>query len=326
MQLKRARYSGMVPAVINAARLGYRAYQGYGAVKRKFGEMMQSKQPVAPTPVTTQFDTKTLYRRKRASRAFRRKARRYRSFVKKSIGAVDTRNEKQRVLFYDNFRMTTTANTQGCFLAYFNLYGGNTGTAGMRDLYNMETGLGDAVNSMTRTYYRSALMEVAIKNTDATNGMYVDVYYYTCRKDFKPSVSFQSLFDGSFTNLPTNMGGLSQTGGTYGASPFLAKEWTGFFKIFKKTTTLLGAGNQMDFTLSKKKNFVVEFAKVNDYGALKGLTIGCVVIIYGLPNSAVDGTAGQPLATGCNVNVTRSYTLTSNRPGLVDAGASVLTS
>jgi len=327
MGLKRARTVGLVPAAINAARLGYQAYQSYQGIKRKYNEYKGGNAGAGRSapPITTQFDSRTLYRRKRASRRFRRKAKKYHRFVKKVIAAGDHRLEKQRVLFVDNTALNASANAQVCSIGRFMLYGGNTGVAAQRDLYLMETGLGDTSTSQTSTYYRSAHMEVAIRNS-GTDGCYVDVYYYKTRRDFKPSVNLDTHFQNSYSNMPSNMGGSNQAYTTYGVTPFLAKDWTSYFTIFKKTSTLLGAGSQMDFTLSKKKNFMVDFDRVTNQGCLKGITIGCIVVVYGLPNQLTDSTAGQPVAATVNVNVTRTYTLTSNRSGLVDAGATVLTS
>jgi len=327
MQLaKRGRYSGIASGLINGARLGYQLYSKYSAAKRSYNNAFGSSAPAsAPGPVTTNYDSKVMYSRKRASPKFRRKARRYRKFVKKVLNANDYQKEKQRVLFIDNVRITSLANSQVMATQYLNLYGGNTGTAGYRDLLQMENALGDTSTANTKTYYRSAHMEVAIKNT-GSDGCYVDVFYYISRKDFKTGQDFGALLTNSFSNMPSNMGGSIQTTLMYGTTPILAKEFTENFKIFKKTTTLLGAGNQMDFALSKKKNFVCDYTKASNIGSLKGLTMGVILVVYGLPNTATDATAGQPVAAAVNCNITRSYTLTSNRTGLVDAGCCLITS
>lgn len=324
IQLKRARYTGLVPAAVNAVRLGYGAYQNYQRFKRSWNGAPKET-PSAPSAITTQYDSKVMYRKRRGSRMFRRKARRYRKFVKKVVAANDTRLEKQRVLFIDNFQLASAANAQNTQIGKTVCYGGNTGVAGQRDLYLMETALGDSASSLTRTYFRSCHMEVAIKNIGA-DGCYVDVYYWKTNKDFKIATNLDTHFNGSFNDMPSNIGGLNQTNTTYGASPFLAKDFTTYFSFYKKTSTLLGAGAQMDFAVSKKKNFVSDFSLVNNNGALKGITFGVLIVVYGLPNSASDGTAGQATAATINVNVTRTYTFTSNRPALVDAGATVLTS
>lgn len=330
-----------IARAINAGRRAYNAYRTvrtlnnyYQVARRAFPSTSSaSKRPRTEEmarnggsgAITYQNDSRVMYRRKRASKRFRRKAKRYAKFCKKVIAAADRRNEKQKVLFVDNVRWTSTANTQNFFAQFLNLYTATGSGAGERDLDRMNIGVGDTSTSNTRTYYRSAHMEVSILNTSA-NAIYIDLYYYVCRKPTEAGASVVGFLNAGFSDSPTNMGGTTLSMTTYGVTPFQSKEFCSFFKIYRKTSTLLQAGQYMEFALKKSKNFLIESDYIEEYTHLKGKTIGVVAVMYGAPNTATDLTAGQPLAASANVNITRAYTLTSNRPGLVDSGTTLLTS
>lgn len=275
----------------------------------------------ASLPITAQRDFNVIYRRKRAPWKVKRRAKRYRKFCKKVINAVDTRNEKQKVLFVQNGVLNSIAGTQACYSNTFQLYSVNISTtAGQRDMANMISGLGDTSTSETKTYFRSGQMEVVLQNK-GTGAAYVDLYYYVARKDSGEPVTTQALVDQGFTGSPTNMGGSNLLSGTYGATVFQSKDFCQVFKIYRKTSALVPSGQFFEFNLRSSKNKIIDRDDIiRSPGALKGLTQGVVMIIYGAPNT----TDGAPVATEFTYNVTRTYTLTNPRPGLVDSGAGVL--
>ena len=133
--------------------------------------------------VTTQQDTATLYRRRRAPKWLRRKAKRYQRFVGKVLRANDTRLATQRVLLVNNFLGTaSTLGTQQVHSVGLNMYGNQVLNPGYRDLYQMYTAYGANSGSTRKMYFKSAHMEVAVTNTTAFS-TYVEMYEFVCRKD-----------------------------------------------------------------------------------------------------------------------------------------------
>lgn len=324
MGIKRKRSWGSPRNYVNLAWNG--AKLAYSLAKRWKGGSGRTRDVSDDIPITNQYDSKVMYRRKRASKQFKRKAKKYKKFVKKVLAANDHRNEKQKVQFNNTGRLTAAANAQITHAQYFELYGGATGVDGFRDLERMITALGDTSTSQTRNYFRSAHLEASLLNTGSAS-MYVDMYHYICRKNTGGSGATPQVFlDAGYTSSPTNMGGSSLAGGTVGVTPFQSSEFCSYFKIIKKTSTLLGAGQAMDFQINEFKNRIFKYDDMQDHGCIKGVTRGVLLICYGVPNTATDGTAGQPVACSVNYNVQRSYTLSSNRSGLVDSGTSLLSS
>lgn len=273
--------------------------------------------------VTTQQDSRVVYKRKRANKRFRRKAKRYYKFVRKTLAAVDHRAEKQKVLFVQKGLIVSAVGAQTMAADAFICYGMNGLVAGNRDCMQMLTGLGDTSTSKTKTYFRSCYMDISLTNLPVeadAQSVYVDVYHYICRKDVPKGEQLTAVINDGFVDSPTNMGGSTLASTTYGATLFQSSQFCEFFKIIKKTTSLLPSNGTLDLSVKVSRNNVKDYEDVFNCSYKRGLTRGVVVVVYGVPYASGDARPGN-----VTFNVTRTYTLTSNRPGLVDSGTSLLT-
>lgn len=269
--------------------------------------------------VTNQYDHKVLYKRKRASWRVRQKARRHKNFVNKVLAANDTRLEKQKIVFQTNKLngVTVSGEMRACS-GGLNLFGCKFANADFRDLSQIIAGLGATAASPRKIYFRSAILEATLLNP-TSNDMFVECYYYRARTDTGTSAgTVDDIFTAGLDT--TNLGGTTLTNTTYGTSPFQSKDFCEKFKIWKKTTTLLGAGLSMDVTLQSNKNRVIDTNMTLDKGFLKSLFQGIFIVYYGKPDPAT----GIPTVVNLAISSVRTYSCTID--GVLDAGTSLLTS
>lgn len=280
-------------------------------------------------PVTSQFDVRTTYKGKRLSSRGKKNLRRKRTFTRKVLKAADTRNAIQKLLFVENIRMTSAANAQQMSGSHTYMNAINGSAAGDRDINQIFVAIGDTTTSHTKLYTHSNHMDLSILNTGA-NGCYVECYYWVGRKrlstnltwDAAPITTLDQGLQSGLTAQPTNAGGTTLQRTTYGATPF-QNMLTKFIKIYKKQVIHLGVGQITDISLGNTGDRLLSM-ELTDGILLDKRSKGVILLLYGDPNTAVDATAGQPLAASINYNVTRTYNVTSDRPGLVDQGTSLL--
>jgi len=151
---------------------------------------------------------------------------------------------------------------------------------------------------------------------------YVDMYYFVARKDCpNDNTDFSGLIAAGFSGSPTNMGGSTLSATTYGATLFQCQEFCQYFKIYRKTSTLLSPDGVMEAHCKISKNFLFNREAVGGILGRKGITSGVIIFHYGIPSDA----DGLPVASTISYNITKTYTLSSNRSGLVDSGTTLLT-
>lgn len=269
--------------------------------------------------VTFQTDQATTYVRRRASRRFRRKAKRYYKFVKKVIAAGDTRNEKQRILFVTQVGWANSvAGSQDSTGEGLQLYGGGAGT-NFRDMSQIFTAVGASNSSDQKVYMRAAHLECQIKNNSQDTLAYVELYYYRARKDTPASIgTINNYYTNGFdaNNLAT---GSNMIGTTYGATPFHSGDFCEHFKIYKKRVLRIPAGQSVEINYKDSKNRLVDYQDFLDKTAVKGITSGIFAIYYGDSNSS-----GVPQIADLAISCTRTYMFT--HPKYPDTGSTVLTS
>jgi len=321
-------------AAYGAGRLAAAAVEGVAKRIRRFASGESGN--TGGSVVTNQFDARTVYRRKRLNRRGRRRLRRKLRFVSRVRKGIQEDKEPQQVVFRENFRITSEPNAQAMFGGKCFLYSLEGIGAGNRDISRIVgTGAGDSATSVTKYYFTHAGMELSIKNVSATNDCYLELYYWVGRKRLNGSNSIgglgavsnlDGLINSGFAAAPANLstaGSLDDT--TFGATPFQNIALLQFVKIYKKVVIHLSPGQITDINLSQNRNTMFDgFMQISQICWDKRAK-GVMIVQYGGPNTEIDTTAGQPLASDCNYQVVRSYNFTNDRAGLVDASAQILT-
>lgn len=321
---------------IEAAKAGIRAGQAVSRLIKRF--KVSSTQTESggndAGPVTDQYDARTVYRRKRLGRRQRKRLHRKKRFRARVSKVLADSKAIQMVLFRDNGFFTSVANGQNTVSDIFTLYSlGSSGVSSQRDVYNIMTASGDGGTSITPFYFRAAMAEISLKNT-GTNGLYCELYYWIGRKKLQAGMalggstvaSISSLFQNGMAAEPQNLsGGTTCAQTTFGVTPFQCNPLLEFVKIVKKQVIHMSPGQITDVVLKSFGDKRYEWEDLPN-NVLDRRSKGIIIVFYGDPNAATDGTAGQPLATQLSASVVRTYHFVNDRPANVDYSCQTLAS
>lgn len=283
--------------------------------------------------VTTQKDSRYIYRKKRMPR---RQRRRWKSFVRK-VNAVNERDMGTRTVVFSGYvDMTSTSAVDQSVLS-FSLYGQRSALAIHNDLRNISqlensgnptAAAGSTVSPTSHFFFQSGILDITFRNTSTfrTGGVLVpapeaqielDVYEIICRQDFATSgTNYDSLGqamlnEGNQEPIIGNTAGYSRiTPQLRGCTPFdqpTALSRLGV-KILKKTKYFIPNGNTITYQMrDPKRHSCLQRELADELGANKPGWTRWLYVVYKLVpelvKGSVDGTYQEMIACG----VTRKY-------------------
>lgn len=302
----------------------------------RYASRSSNRPSTSSAPVTSQYDARTTYRRKKLSRKGKRILKKRARFTRRVLKGLQADKEPQMVLFKDNFQISSLADGQNIGIGGgMTLYSLDGNVVGSRDVKRILDASSDSNVSVTKFYMRSAHLDLSMKNI-GTDGCYVEIYYWVGRKSFATNNNqgglgeidtFAKLVDSGYAQQPANLtGGGTLTKLIYGTTPFQNSLITEFMKIIKKTVIHLGPGQIADVSLSSTRDFVIDGWQQVSGRLFNRRSKGIMIVQYGEPNSLSTADSGKTLASTVNYNVTRTYHFTNDRSGLVDISGQLLTS
>lgn len=316
---KPRRWGRYAPYVRTAARLW---------MNRSMTKTRTTKPQAANFSMTTQHDSRLVYKKRRMPR---RKRRVWRNFKRKAQYISNTQNPRNTIVKTNYITGSCSVNQQ--MVVTLSLYPGYNGSDNaLEDIRDCQT-LANQTNAeseaqTTNMFFRSGFMEATIVNTKGTT-VYCDAYWCYAKKD--AIITPQTILSNGFKtttqavdgdNLPNAVGvGTAVTENTLGITPFQSSEFCQHFSIWKKTRYILGTGNTVQLEWRDPKNrFLNPDSKFisGDWTVLKGWTKTWVLIFYTVP-SKVDTTTYKSLnLDNDDIRITRNANYVFN---LVDAGS-----
>lgn len=190
-------------------------------------------------------------------------------------------------------------------------------------MLRLANALGDSAAAQTQLRLKSALLEITLSNAGA-NDLFAEVYTVKSRGFYSSGGTFASAYSAGLTGAPAALtGGTSLTTGTYGATPFLNREWCSSWKIVSKQTVKLAVGASTNLVLKARPARIrnLDDNQLASYAADR-YTMGYIIVHYGIPNT----TTGVPVATTIAWNAVKTYLVESPRSAGLTASAQTLTS
>jgi len=289
-----------------AARAAWRAGQGAGRImknwlkrgsKKTVGREDTNSGTAASTfgNLTSQYDTARLYRKKRAPRRVRRRAKRFMRSLKWGLDKLQ--GMKTALISWRSTHSvipTTIADAQG--VVGLNIYGfGNNQYAGninhgngdMWWIMSRENGGDPTVDSASRKLrFRSCVMNVNIINTSDTEGephaIIVDVYHVLCKQSCDDTnhtgdtadLWSESIRELSGTNFPTEITNARADGVT----PFDAPTFGKYYTVKGVRRYRLDEGGYFNLQLRDPANYVLGMSDLLDMDHKRGITEGYIFV------------------------------------------------
>lgn len=269
------------------------------------------------TGVTTQYDRKTVYRKKYMPK---RKKKAWKRFVKKVGASLMKAIGTKTVVLNDALEQTIVGNTQSWVsIAIYGKNGANSTTTscGMIDLDVIFRNDAELVNSYTsRAQFFSAVLDITIANnsyytdgvtTNDNLSIEVDVYEVVFKKDGIDANRLSELVNQAQSNTPLINTGVPEIAlVNRGVTPWdLPDMLSRGVSIVKKTKYMLSKGQVATYQFRDPRNMQFRTDNIIDSDsnfAIKGKTRGFFVVFKGVPTM-------QPAAVTkkMSVGVTRKY-------------------
>lgn len=304
-------------AGLRLAATGIRYAGRYAA--RRAGEYM--KGGGYQQPMTSQKDTRLIYKKKSMPR---RKRKQWTSFKKKVTAVQISNTQLQMVCRQQTMFLTTIANASACcFTGLYGLAGGvgSTGTTGVAsgtgqcdDISDIFVGkyVSAAASAGRKLMFASACLDVHVQVTGAAN-MILEVYEISARKDFAAmSAAYdqvEEIYNQAFADLPVMAGGLpSAVGSNLGTTPFNSKTFCQYFKINKKYRVQGSPGELLSFQMRDPKNYLIDgnICTRPQMNWRRNQFKGYFFQMYGCPVLAPATTLSS--AAECKITSIKSYT------------------
>lgn len=308
MAYKRSRYNlrpRNMRGLATAARVGYRAYKSYTRTK--------AKRATSSPGVTTQHDTKTIYRKKRMPR---RKRKQWAKFSNKVNAVIDSAHATKTMLINNTDALTATAGSQ--LFASYNIYGMNgtngAGTRGNADLVTVAAN----ITNYKKMVYKSAILDLTFTNTSIFP-IEMDVYHVRYNNEHEantPLATFTNAANNTLVTTGTTSLGVTSRGATPWDFPLALS--IARITIVKKTKVFLGPGNCSTYQIRDPRNHGITKYDINNqtagYNYVKpGITQGVIVI-------AKNVAGYQASATGMSIGCTQKYSYTYISDNSVESG------
>lgn len=266
--------------VARVARYAYKAYNGSGKTKT-------SQRSSAPAPLTSHFDARTVYRKRRMPYAKKRRWIRQ----KRSVNAVLNSRLGTNVSLLRNNGTSSNAIGAQAFLA-FTQFDSDQRTLLADAVHRLQPELpllGVQPGQGTQKFVVvGTMMNVLLRNTTATGVAYLDIYYWTAKRDVPTAefASINSMWSSGFNyNVINSKAGESplvftDPGVTPWANPVMRK----FVNITMKRRVRLPAGADTEISLRSPRNWYNSGEQFNDMKSmLRGVTGGILIVFRGGP-------------------------------------------
>lgn len=269
-------------------------------------------------PMTSQKDSRLMYRKKRMP-ARRRKA--WKRF-KRKVTAVQISNTNIQVAVEQQVCILPAIVNQSS-AQFHGMYGiaGNPGSTGFTGAGPPGQGqLNDIAKIFAAKYagakyrrllFASACLDVHVKGTGSSSFI-LEVYEIEARKDYTALSSAYDTVEEIYYNGFADYGPLGTapgaTGSSLGTTPFHCKAFCQAFKITKKYRVQGSAGETISFQMRDPRNHMIDGNMIANPQIMwkKGLLKGYFFQLYGAPS----GTTGAVLTENAEVKITaiKSYT------------------
>lgn len=265
---------------------------------RKGFTQARQKRPLqqADAPMTSQRDTRLMYRKKRMPY---RKRKQWTSFKRKVTAVQISNTTLQTVVRQQVMYVTCAANRSSkaaCTIYGMNGNGGSEGTTGTTSGIGQIDDMADIINAKYGTtsgpqkklLFASACLDVHVYGFGSGPGI-LEVYEIVARKDFTPALatydSPEDLYDQGYLDIATV--GTTATSGTLGTTPFNCRLFCQHFKITKKYRVQYSQGETLSFQMRDPGNHFISGNILGkpSLGWKKGVTKGYFFQLYGSPST-----------------------------------------
>lgn len=308
-------FGRVAPGVYQAAKWAKRAYGTYNKYN--------AKSATSTPPISFQHDSAVQYRRRRAPKRVKRRMRKitkqWNYMTGKALG------QYSRVFNYVFAPATITPLSLASSQTVFDtiLYGGDTVNAWNSRLFEI---CQDLLNSQStaKVYFKSAVLDVQIRNVDPNSPLICDVYKVVARREgydspgaeWAQAATNQVVTSGSNVLTPLHMN----------ATPFDAPGFGSYWLILQKVRYRIGPGSSVYFTLKDPRNYEFDTARFNyDSGAslnrtryFKGLSKGYIFVGR---SSSLDATNQYSGQVNWQITTTQSYHYAVNSGSFDQSGA-----
>lgn len=277
---------------------------------------------IQPGPITSQYDVRTVYRKRRMPR---RRRRRYVRFARKVQHIAMKATALQTSLIRENKILAAPANTTSycAQLMYTGAgaggnQGNNAGTIAPRgktnDIDDM-TADGTLTNNPTAIlHYQSCVMECTLRNYGATP-VVIECYHIVARSDAQDNATYhyaESIYELGFAQpttvnesaTGTNRTNISAT--DIGTTPFNNTLFSRYFLVKKKVKIELGAGEITQIQLRDPRNHRLNTNKIRNMVYLPYKTQGYLFQVMG-PPQIEDNVVGFTQGSSVSITTTRIY-------------------
>lgn len=269
------------PYVYRAART-FRSMAGSGS-----GARTRSS---APRPVTTQFDSRTVYRKRRMP--YRKKRRWIRQ--KRSVNAVLNKRLATNVHMLRFNGTTTNAVGQQNYIG-FALFDTEQRSSLSEAVDRLQPDLPDLMTvippKVKKYVVVGSMMNAILRNTSESGVAYVDVYYWRAKRDVPAAefVSLNSIWSQGFGYNVVNTGLAPDSALVHtdpGVTPWANPAMRKFVEIYKKTRIRLGSGQDTELSIRSPKNWYNNGEFFHDQKSLiRGVTNGVLIVFRGGPSA-----------------------------------------
>lgn len=213
---------------------------------------------VTRAATTFQHDASFLYGRRRAPRSVRRRARRgQKRYMHNLVNGLGQKTAAFSAVSNHALTPTTLTNSQSVFS--IGLYGGILNSSTWGDLSEIANNEGMYTAQTGKIYFKSAVMEMQVRNNDDTDPLVIDLYEVVARKEGynEPDEDWN---DGIFNQASTT--GMSSTGtGQLGITPFDAPGFCSSWLIKNKTRYRVGPGLSIYLQMRDAKDVAFDTAR-----------------------------------------------------------------
>lgn len=309
--------------IANAAYGVKRAYKFGKRMYNSYKRFKSGRTEKSPIPVSFQHDFSNQYRRKRAprrvKRVYRRQAKNFRHQLVKTLGTYS------RV--FNNIEapstLTPTSLATSQTVTDVMLYGGSMTQSQAGRLFEI---CQDLLNSQStaKVYFKSAVLNAQIRNTDSESPLIVDVYKVYCRKESydRPGLEWAQCLTNQVVANGAGVMGTGQMGCTPWDAPGFGVKWL----IGSKTRYRISPGASIYLQMRDPKNHEFETSRfdydsgvpTNRVQMFKGLTKGFVFVAR---SSALDATNSFGGEINWQVITEQTYHYVINSGSFDQAGA-----
>lgn len=304
------------------ARVAWRAGSAIGKYfKRSWGQSRLRSSPMSRKAksvgsLSEQRDVTTLYRRNRAPRYVRKRAR---SYMKRFTYAMDKLQSMKTCIITASSQIafSPTGYADGQARIGITMYGYNTntfaantdpGNGDMWWIFARENGGDPTVALGTRKLrFRSCTINYTVQNT-FEEGVYMDIYFVIARKNngstSDPTVEWNEQIA---IQAPGNMPTAITTNQYYQVTPFDASGFGRFWLIKSRKRVFMQPTEIYSFQQRDAGNYVLNMADLFDMKMKNNVTEGVIMVFH---NPYVDTvtTPGTPVPGGGQVQVTATKT------------------